>query len=310
MRTIRWHFHLNKLNVYRAPFIVAFLYVLGLGYASAKNIIAPYDAIVCFDSDFTSCLANTNANLSSLYDEMFEESDGKPILHPGLIAIPGSNTTVTYNEKTIPKGTLSYQCRYGTLYEPNLKVKSKRAAVYVSIPLFIILRNNLYKLQQAQEDCHNLIVTFNFEAEQIAAKKQLLSYDSAAEYLSNIVQWETYQKEAVGATAESAAQQAAWKELTGTLPTTTENDALLAMRELGAPQRALIKDVADDNMMMYYAAKFASAQREIYSYEREVEGDLYLFDVGTVDLGGRSLNAIMVPNGSWVTKGTVVGTTE
>lgn len=261
-----------------------------------------------FDSDFTSCLTKTNANLNSLYDEMFEESDGKPLLHPGLIAIPGVSpeTSVTYNEKTIPGGTLSYQCRYGKLYEPNLKVKEKKAAVYISIPLFIILRNALYKLQQAQEDCHNLILTFNFEVMQFAAKKQLSFYDNVAEYLSNIIQWETYQKEAVGATVETAEQQAAWK-VTGV---STENDALIKMRQLGAPQRALIKDVADDNLMMYYAAKFSSSQRAIFSYEREVEGDLYLLDLGTVDLNGHSFNAIMIPDGSWVTKGTVVGTIE
>ena len=300
MRAARRHFQLNKRGVYCATFMVLLPSIFGLSYADAKNIIAPYDAIVCFDSDFASCVTKTNANLSSLYDEMFEDSDGKLLLHPGLIAIPAPTpeTTVTYNEKTIPSGTLSYQCLYDKLYEPNLKVYDKKAAAYISIPLFIILRNNLYKLQQAQEECHNLIITFNFEAGQFAAKKQLFFRDSVAEYLSNIIQWETYQTEKVGATKETDDQQAQWN-LPAAQGLATENDDLLSMHELAAPQRALIRDIADDNLMMYYATKFGSAQRGIYSYEREVEGDLYLLDVGVVDLGGRSLNETMVPNDSW-----------
>ncbi len=311
MQLSKQRFQIKVYKQFCASFIASLLFVFGTSNVNATNIIAPYDAIVCFDTDFSSCVGKSFGSLFGLYQGMFEDNNGKLALHSQITQSPGQNpeTSNVYNEQAPPNKPIFYQCHYVSgLSAPPLGLKDKKAIIYISVPIFIALHDNLYRLQQAQGSCHDLIVSFNFEIGQLTARKQLTVIDGAAEYLTNILQAEIYSKEGVGATILSAAQQAAWN-VPGAQSASTEADALLRMRQLIPPQRELNKNAVDDNRMLFLAEKFADADRETDFYRREVELNLYLINVGITDLGNRKLTTNVLDD-SWVVKGTVVGTVD
>ena len=237
---------------------------------------------------------------------MFEEIDGKANFRSQIAQFPAPNPEKSgvYMEKAPPNKPISYECRYANgLSLPPLSLKDKKPVIYISVPIFIALHDNLNRLREAQQECHDLITSFNFEIGQLAAKSQLTFYDGAAQYLSDILQSEVYSKGGIGNTALSANQTTAWNLQSGA----TESDALLRMRQLSPPQREAINNAADDNRMLLFGEKLGNAVREIDFYEREVELDLYLIGIGTIDIEGPNLK-INVLGGSWVAKGTVIGT--
>jgi hypothetical protein len=293
------------------PIVGSIIQIFALGDASAKDVIAPYDAIVCFDSDFSSCVGKSVGNLFQLYQDMFEEIDGKLSLRSQNVTFPGPKVEISnsYYEQEPPNKPITYQCHYENgLSAPILGLKDKKAIIYISVPIFVSLHDDLYRLKQAQSGCHDLILSFNFEITQLAARQNLALFDGVAEYLSNILQAEVYAKGGVGATALSAEQQQKWS-MTGAQTVPTEVDALLKMRQASPPKREQIKNVADDNKMLYLATKFGDAIREIDFYEREIELNIYLINLGVTNMDGHNLKTNVL-NGSWVTKGSIVGTVD
>ena len=291
-----------------------FVFAFSGSDAVAKNVTAPYDAGVCLGFSYSDCVTHLGGYVRAQYNKLFDEKNGRPVLRAEDIIriIPDPEKTVNYKKQTAGSNdSIDYQCAYKIdLYTPNMDAKKTRAAVFVSVPLLIQLQDHLKRLQRAEDRCHDLISSFNYDAGLSATQADLASNEGVVALLSANIQSEIYSKEGVGMLPHiSVAQINAWG-LVATAGVAMETDAkaLYDAHKLSVVERNTIRVAAQDNLMFQiYGSKFADAQAEIEYYQTLLEEDLYLLDLGVFE---GTLKNPTVGNGDWVTKGNIIGTTN
>jgi hypothetical protein len=260
--------------------------------ACATSVQAPYDAFVCFNASFNSCLAQAQSSrLKSFVSTAFPRLNSGPI-----IADPDAGKHEATKDN-------KYSCDYSSVsYSQKIKPDDLYGIVFVSPVILNEVGEQQILITQARDGCHRVVQAYDYEGDVLKLQDQLSTTQSSQSRLSAIIDAQRNSKDGVGGDADP-------KPVTGETPGTSERDALQAAQTSAVGLAETLREkYKDETVNITFAQRFEDAQRQIDAQLRELGRELFVLDRATVDQGNGNAVRGRYSDGSWVAKGTIVGT--
>jgi hypothetical protein len=271
--------------------------------SATYDVHAPFDSYVCFSISFSDCV--NNSKQLSPYSTFMTATYAGVFSPNSLFPLDPDAGKVT----STASGKFQYQCDNGKIsYQPTHSQSAPAAVVFISPSLLIQIAEQMLSLQRIREACSRMVDDYNFQIHILAAQDNLSLLQGAVQYLS--ANEEEIHIVGLNDNVSNPTITPADLERFGFPPSEPSRslaDALKTYRFGVADQsRQLRTSVADRTLAVEYKNKFADAQSAIYFQLRAIAQNLLTLDSMILDFPPTQNREQKYPNGTWVTKGTIV----
>lgn len=259
-----------------------------------KDVQAPFDGFVCFDTSFKDCVKTISVgDINSPVAD-----DGTPIFDEKLIVQDKDSA------KELTSSDGKYRCEFGKIrYVQRLDVTQRVDIVFVSPIVLNQIGESVLRLNRSRESCKRLIQAYEFQLDLLKLQDSQAFYQLQVQYLSAQIENENLKAANIGKGPLSGSTNPQSKQ-----PGLDEATVLLQARKSVTGVAEQIRNrYKAQTLEVDFQKQFSDGQTLIDTQLREISRELFILDRSTNLLGTeitRKRNRYIT--GSYVIQGTVV----